>query len=161
MGATWHRILSEALAQTALIGAWAESGVVAAHCRDILGSAFLEHVLRVPYLAYLAQRSAQRDTAVPLAHIDLADVRALWYFCAPTDRTAVLKAFVQRVATHAGCAHCGKRAAVSTTPELLTCSRCHACAYCSRDCQRAHWRSHKASCHDAVLAESVAAGAAP
>ena len=30
---------------------------------------------------------------------------------------------------------------------LLRCGRCGNVKYCSRDCQRAHWRLHKADCH--------------
>ncbi|NWB99482.1 zinc finger MYND domain-containing protein [Pseudomonas gingeri] len=38
------------------------------------------------------------------------------------------------------CAHCGK-------PTNLCCSRCKAVYYCSKECQKARWKSHKPSCH--------------
>lgn len=38
------------------------------------------------------------------------------------------------------CQHCGQSAG------LQKCSRCLVAAYCSRDCQRAHWRQHKPAC---------------
>ena len=35
----------------------------------------------------------------------------------------------------------------SPTPiQLLTCSRCHSIKYCSKECQRAHYSSHKIQC---------------
>ena len=35
----------------------------------------------------------------------------------------------------------------SSTPEkLLTCKACRSVAYCSSDCQRAHWKAHKKEC---------------
>lgn len=39
-----------------------------------------------------------------------------------------------------GCAHC------STTTNLKCCARCQDEWYCSRPCQRAHWKLHKKSC---------------
>jgi len=39
------------------------------------------------------------------------------------------------------CSHC------SSTPEkLLTCKACRSVAYCSSNCQRAHWKIHKKDC---------------
>ena len=39
------------------------------------------------------------------------------------------------------CSHC------SSTPEkLLTCKACRSVAYCSSNCQRAHWKLHKKDC---------------
>ena len=39
------------------------------------------------------------------------------------------------------CSHC------SSTPEkLLTCKACRSVAYCSSNCQRAHWKVHKKDC---------------
>jgi hypothetical protein len=40
------------------------------------------------------------------------------------------------------CAQCG-----STTEELKWCSRCRAVKYCSKECQRLHWKaSHRRTC---------------
>lgn len=39
-----------------------------------------------------------------------------------------------------GCAKCGKAAAP------MRCSRCRKVGYCSKDCQRMHWKSHKPAC---------------
>ncbi|CAN0558845.1 unnamed protein product, partial [Ectocarpus sp. 12 AP-2014] len=40
----------------------------------------------------------------------------------------------------AGCSNCGKDGS------LRPCSRCHQVRYCSRDCQRQHWKDHKRDC---------------
>ena len=39
------------------------------------------------------------------------------------------------------CAHCERH-----EPTLSSCSRCGLVKYCSRDCQRAHWKEHKPLC---------------
>ncbi|KAF2472605.1 uncharacterized protein BDR25DRAFT_15762 [Lindgomyces ingoldianus] len=44
------------------------------------------------------------------------------------------------------CATCGFSSLIATGPPLLRCSRCQAVYYCSKACQRADWKSHKASC---------------
>ena len=41
-------------------------------------------------------------------------------------------------------AHCG--ACGVHAENLLFCARCHAAAYCDKDCQRAAWGRHKGSC---------------
>ena len=50
--------------------------------------------------------------------------------------------------TQTVCGNCGraKRADVISEGELLVCSRCRRMKYCSKDCQKAHWKSHKGSC---------------
>lgn len=39
------------------------------------------------------------------------------------------------------CSHCG-----SSPEKLLTCKACRSVAYCSSNCQRAHWKIHKKDC---------------
>ena len=39
------------------------------------------------------------------------------------------------------CAHCERH-----EPTLSSCSRCGLVKYCSRDCQRAHWKEHRPLC---------------
>jgi mitochondrial splicing suppressor protein 51 len=46
------------------------------------------------------------------------------------------------VATY--CVSCGEKETPSET--LRRCSRCHGPIYCSRACQKAHWRTHKSVC---------------
>ena len=49
------------------------------------------------------------------------------------------------------CNNCGKISA-----NLLSCSRCKTVNYCDRDCQRAAWPMHKASCQgDSAAAASI------
>jgi ankyrin repeat protein len=48
---------------------------------------------------------------------------------------------VQEPFTPPCCANCQKSGI-----KLRACSKCHAAQYCSKACQRAHWRAHKASC---------------
>ncbi|KAK7483873.1 hypothetical protein BaRGS_00024890 [Batillaria attramentaria] len=42
-----------------------------------------------------------------------------------------------------------------TAPEMKKCGRCKEVTYCSRDCQRADWRSHKVNCRqdDVIITE--------
>ena len=40
----------------------------------------------------------------------------------------------------AGCAKCGKGG------KNKKCARCHKIEYCSRECQRLHWKAHKPNC---------------
>ena len=43
------------------------------------------------------------------------------------------------------CAACGGGGSASGAV-FMKCARCKAVRYCSKDCQRTHWRLHKASC---------------
>lgn len=42
-------------------------------------------------------------------------------------------------------------ASCPNTEKLKQCSRCKTVAYCSPACQRAHWQTHKPSCHFKVI----------
>lgn len=44
------------------------------------------------------------------------------------------------------CLFCRKAAVDCASKKLLKCSRCSAAAYCSRECQKGHWKSHKETC---------------
>lgn len=46
-------------------------------------------------------------------------------------------------------------ASCTNTQELKQCSRCRTVAYCSSACQRAHWQTHKPSCHFKVTLSSA------
>ena len=54
-----------------------------------------------------------------------------------------------------GCARCGAAPAETGEAELeapsamKACGRCRLVAYCSRECQVAHWKKHKGSCQAA------------
>ena len=43
--------------------------------------------------------------------------------------------------THTACFECG-----GTLAERKVCAKCKVARYCSKECQTAHWRSHKALC---------------
>lgn len=45
------------------------------------------------------------------------------------------------------CAHCGVTSKARPPPQMQRCSRCKKIYYCSRDCQRKHWKGkHKEHC---------------
>lgn len=35
---------------------------------------------------------------------------------------------------------------VKTVKKLMNCTRCHIASYCSKECQKSHWKSHKVHC---------------
>lgn len=47
------------------------------------------------------------------------------------------------------CAACGRRSGESGIENLKSCGACHSVRYCGQECQRAHWRIHKAACQQA------------
>ena len=59
------------------------------------------------------------------------------------DVVAALAGATTAAAAGGACAHCAAGGAAS---DLLRCARCRAVAYCSRKCQRAHWKAHKPLC---------------
>ena len=50
------------------------------------------------------------------------------------------------------CAACG----FNSKKELRRCARCHGVSYCSRACQKHHWKVHKAECKKAPAAPKAA-----
>ena len=48
------------------------------------------------------------------------------------------------------CAGCGKEGT-----DYNRCSSCKAVHYCSRTCQRAHWREHKPKCHRPMTTQEM------
>jgi ankyrin repeat protein len=44
------------------------------------------------------------------------------------------------------CAACGADGGGVTATAFQRCARCKCVKYCSKECQRTHWRTHKASC---------------
>ncbi|KAK7689834.1 hypothetical protein QCA50_006473 [Cerrena zonata] len=51
------------------------------------------------------------------------------------------------------CYNCGVKGSVKT---LQKCSKCKAAKYCSRECQKADWATHKPSCNNnSELAEAL------
>lgn len=52
---------------------------------------------------------------------------------------------IRKMSALTACASC------NTTEKLKHCSRCKTVVYCSPACQRAHWQTHKPSCHFKVV----------
>lgn len=44
------------------------------------------------------------------------------------------------------CATCSRKAAKESGGKLLACSQCKTTRYCSQECQKSHWPTHKTSC---------------
>jgi len=59
---------------------------------------------------------------------------------------------VSKDRSFAMCNHCNKH----DLPKLLKCSRCHNAAYCSKECQKLAWKSHKKHCDQITSAPTVA-----
>eukprot|EP00741_Cyanophora_paradoxa_P011720 tig00020563_g11324.t1 len=51
------------------------------------------------------------------------------------------------------CVHVCCAACSAEGTSLKECGRCRAVSYCNAECQRAHWRQHKAACKAAPPAE--------
>lgn len=49
------------------------------------------------------------------------------------------------------CFHCGKE---GRSPPLRRCSQCEIAYYCSKTCQKGHWKKHKDACIAAVAAKA-------
>ena len=74
----------------------------------------------------------------------------------------VKKKVVKKKAADAkACAHCGVTEAKTASGKLLRCGRCKAVSFCSADCQKAHWPTHKAECKPAEAPAAPAPAAAP
>jgi hypothetical protein len=44
------------------------------------------------------------------------------------------------------CAHCLVREGSAGSPKLSACARCGLVVYCSRNCQKAHWKANDKTC---------------
>jgi hypothetical protein len=72
-----------------------------------------------------------------MAQYELVDVEQL--------RARAMAMHVERQSAASACAACGARAGQPGV-RLQMCSRCKQVRYCGPQCQRAHWRAHKAEC---------------
>lgn len=57
------------------------------------------------------------------------------------------------------CANCKKTAAAANLSNLKACTKCKTTQYCSRDCQKADWKSHKNVCANNASKAYAAANA--
>lgn len=79
-----------------------------------------------------SQKTLKRITDQQIKHMILAPIRM---GCTAPDKTA-------RVALWA-CANCGSQE--TAVMQYKKCGRCEKVHYCSRACQRQHWKEHKKS----------------
>lgn len=61
---------------------------------------------------------------------------------APPDASS----FVEKVKTAAAAVSAGKCAKCGKKGKSLICTRCKNISYCSKECQRSHWKTHKPAC---------------
>ena len=70
------------------------------------------------------------------------------------------KVVKKKTADKKACAHCGATEAKTASGKLLRCGRCKAVSFCSADCQKAHWPTHKSECKPAEAPAPAAPAAA-
>ena len=124
---------------------------------DIVGSA-LQEQLKLAHAQYESGLSESRrlSSFVP-AFVQVltprkVDNRGLFIVNKSTETSTAVSGGDASASTLSCCAQCHK------TAELKTCSSCQIVSYCSKECQRAHWRSgHKADCKKAQAAAQAAA----
>ena len=88
--------------------------------------------------SWVLERGANMN--VPRAELDYVKARAS--NAMSDDDTTIAIATLRRINTI--CEQCGDK---STTSTLRPCSKCHIIYYCSRACQRKHWRrTHRTNC---------------
>ena len=69
------------------------------------------------------------------------DPKSLQRALEPLSALAPAAALLESLAGIQACGQCG-----SIPQSLMACSRCGQVAYCSRECQRQHWKLHKQAC---------------
>ena len=104
---------------------------------------------------------AQRVAEVPGALPALVAAAVAGSDDARTAARAVgaIKSWAERAVAAAGtaCAHCGAKGNKVAGKRMLVCTGCNTARYCSTDCQRLTWGTHKAACR-AVAATSGSSG---
>ncbi len=92
--------------------------------------AIFSSVIRNGYLTFMDKKNAFKDTHYGSLIEDLKRVQPTLDFNA--------------------CAHCK-----ATSQPLLLCDRCHIFKYCSSECQKKEWKSHKAVCAKKFLIDTI------
>ncbi len=59
---------------------------------------------------------------------------------APPDTSSFVEDVKTALMDESRCAECGKGG------KTLQCTRCRKVRYCSRECQKSHWKTHKPAC---------------
>ncbi|CAE8657969.1 unnamed protein product, partial [Polarella glacialis] len=119
-------------------GVWPELDVELSQDLSRLFVVFKSEAAAV-FLEALLSSKSRKDGRVSLSL--LGDVRQLRVAVKQQSSPAV-NAAVKALEAIPGCAQCG----YASEQALLVCGGCRAASYCSRDCQKAAWKSHKASC---------------
>ena len=109
-------------------------------------AALLNHIIYCGHLGH--PKHAEVDRCVETLQRTITDFKINdAKRCALSDDVvAGLDADASRVK----CSFCGKVERPDGKDRFDRCGKCKCTKYCSRDCQRAHWPSHKAACRAAV-----------
>eukprot|EP00727_Mastigamoeba_balamuthi_P003694 m51a1_g13321 hypothetical protein (388) ;mRNA; f:127-1413 len=90
-------------------------------------------------LSPLEQSTLAARASMPPQYAEFFTASFALPVCAPPPSHLVAKAAATATAPPTPCATCGK-------PARNVCSRCKAVSYCGRECQKADWPQHKATC---------------
>ena len=105
-------------------------------CEDLRKNLVLRSGAAAAYLQALSSHFGAKATL----HC-FGDLRSLQRALEPLSAAAPAAALLESLATTQACGQCG-----TIRQSLMACGRCGEVAYCSRDCQRQHWKLHKQTC---------------